>query len=317
MFVNTSRFKFNIFKSNFSSYIRLMRLNKPLPMLLLLWPTCWALLLSSNQGDILNLKNWCVFIFGIIISRTLGCVINDLFDKNIDANVFRTKNRPLASGEIKTKKAIFLIIILCFLDLFCALNLDLYAFLLSFVALALMIFYPLSKRFFPCPQLILGSAFNWGIIMAYAQVQNQVPLDAWILYFIATCWTISYDTIYALSDLFDDVRLKINSSARLFGNNLIICVAFFEFLMLLGLLVLGFQHGGSLAYGIILFACGLWMMMQLYFLNLYIQKNISHDQAYISNITYKNRVKYFISEFQKHHWIGLSIFLAFCILKFY
>tara|TARA_A100001015_G_C14953428_1_gene697729 strand:+ start:458 stop:1333 length:876 start_codon:yes stop_codon:yes gene_type:complete len=291
-----------------------MRLNKPLPILLLLWPTCWALLLSD---DALDFNIWSIFIFGIIISRTLGCVINDLLDRKIDSNVFRTKNRPLANGEIKAKHAIFLIIILCFLDLIIALNLNLYAFLLSFVALALMIFYPFSKRFFPCPQLILGSAFNWGIIMAYAQTQNTIPLEAWHIYFIATCWTISYDTIYALSDIFDDIRLKINSSARLFGNNLIGIIAFFEALMLLGLLIIGFKHGGSLAYGVLLFACGAWMMQQLYFLNIYIKKNVCHEQSYISNISYQNRVKFFITEFQKHHWVGFCVFIAFCILKFF
>ena len=240
-----------------------------------------------------------------------------MFDKKIDSDVFRTQQRPLANGELSIKNAIYLIIILSFLALFCALNLNLYAFLLSFIALGLMIIYPLSKRFFPCPQLILGAAFNWGIIMAYAQVQNKIPLEAWVLYIIAMCWTIAYDTIYALSDLFDDMRLNINSSAKLFGQNIIPCIAVFEFIMIIGLIIIGFKHNCSAPYGFILFSCSLLMATQLYFLSKYLKEHKYNKDSCISRITYQKRVEYFINEFKKHHWVGLRIFVAIFVLKFH
>jgi 4-hydroxybenzoate polyprenyltransferase len=302
-------------KDKLIAYAYLMRVNKLIPILLLLWPTLWALLLARpNFSNKINLKIWFVFIAGIIISRTLGCVINDLFDHKIDKQVFRTKMRPLASGVLSIKSAFALIIILCFLDLICALMLNSYAFKLSFVALGLMCFYPLSKRFFPCPQLILGAAFNWGIIMAYASLQNSLPLNAWILYFVAMCWTISYDTIYAMADIVDDKRLKVKSSALLFGDNVLGWISFFETLMLLGLVFIGFRINAQVEYYVILSLCAILFISQFIVLKRFLKEqpvNLGEGFICMSEDTRKNRTQFFIKAFSQHHWVGMLIFLAF------
>ena len=225
------------------------------------------------HSDKINFRIWLIFIAGIFISRTLGCVINDLFDHKIDKEVFRTKLRPLAAGVLSRKNALVLITILCFLDLFCALMLNPYAFKLSFIALGLMCFYPLSKRFFPCPQLVLGAAFNWGIIMAYACLQNKIPLIAWVLYLVAMFWTISYDTIYAMADIVDDKRLKIKSSALLFGENALSWIVFFEALMILGLIYTGYTLKAQFIYYIIVGFCIVLLVSQFIVLKKYIKEH--------------------------------------------
>lgn len=302
-------------KDKFIAYAHLMRLNKLIPVLLLLWPTLWALSLGNPDfSNKIDFKIWFVFIAGIIISRTLGCVINDLLDYKIDKQVFRTRMRPLASGVLSRKNALGLIIILCILDLTCALMLNSYAFKLSFVALGLMCFYPFSKRFFPCPQLILGAAFNWGIIMAYASLQNSLPLNAWVLYLISMCWTISYDTIYALADILDDKKLKIKSSALLFGDNVLGWISFFEVLMLAGLVIIGFRINAQIMYYVILGLCAMIFIFQFIVLKRFLKEqplNLGEEFICMSDDTRKNRIHFFIKSFSQHHWVGMLIFFAF------
>ena len=198
-------------------YERLMRLDKPIGILLLLWPTLWALWLSAyGQPD------WRVvwiFVLGTVLMRSAGCVINDLADRHIDPHVARTKDRPLAAGKVSKKEALTLF---CFLSLsaFCLIlplqNLKVIG--LSFVALFLAATYPLTKRFFAIPQAYLGIAFGFGIPMAYAAHLDTVPRVAWYLLLANVFWAIAYDTEYAMFDREDDLKIGIKTSAITFGR---------------------------------------------------------------------------------------------------
>ena len=198
-------------------YERLMRLDKPIGILLLLWPTLWALWLSAyGQPD------WRVvwiFVLGTVLMRSAGCVINDLADRHIDPHVARTKDRPLAAGKVSKKEALTLF---CFLSLsaFCLIlplqNLKVIG--LSFVALFLAATYPLTKRFFAIPQAYLGIAFGFGIPMAYAAHLDTVPRVAWCLLLANVFWAIAYDTEYAMFDREDDLKIGIKTSAITFGR---------------------------------------------------------------------------------------------------
>ena len=198
-------------------YERLMRLDKPIGILLLLWPTLWALWLSAyGQPD------WRVvwiFVLGTVLMRSAGCVINDLADRHIDPHVARTKDRPLAAGKVSKKEALTLF---CFLS-FCAFCLilplqNLKVIGLSFVALFLAATYPLTKRFFAIPQAYLGIAFGFGIPMAYAAHLDAIPRVAWYLLLANVFWAIAYDTEYAMFDREDDLKIGIKTSAITFGR---------------------------------------------------------------------------------------------------
>ena len=198
-------------------YERLMRLDKPIGILLLLWPTLWALWLSAyGQPD------WRVvwiFVLGTVLMRSAGCVINDLADRHIDPHVARTKDRPLAAGKVSKKEAVmlFLLLSLCAFCLILPLQ-NLKVIGLSFVALFLAATYPLTKRFFAIPQAYLGIAFGFGIPMAYAAHLDTVPRVAWCLLLANVFWAIAYDTEYAMFDREDDLKIGIKTSAITFGR---------------------------------------------------------------------------------------------------
>ena len=198
-------------------YERLMRLDKPIGILLLLWPTLWALWLSAyGQPD------WRVvwiFVLGTVLMRSAGCVINDLADRHIDPHVARTKDRPLAAGKVSKKEAVmlFLLLSLCAFCLILPLQ-NLKVIGLSFVALFLAATYPLTKRFFAIPQAYLGIAFGFGIPMAYAAHLDTVPRVAWYLLLANVFWAIAYDTEYAMFDREDDLKIGIKTSAITFGR---------------------------------------------------------------------------------------------------
>ncbi|MBZ4200905.1 MAG: 4-hydroxybenzoate octaprenyltransferase [Methylotenera sp.] len=198
------------------AYERLMRLDKPIGILLLLWPTLWALWVASNgRPDWLILL---IFVSGTVLMRSAGCVMNDLADSKYDGLVERTKNRPLAIQEVSKKEALLLAAALTLLAFIfvCALNALTIA--LSLVALFLAMTYPWTKRFLAIPQAYLGIAFAWGIPMAFAASNNSVPSVAWVLLLANVCWAIAYDTEYAMVDRDDDLKIGILSSAITFGR---------------------------------------------------------------------------------------------------
>jgi 4-hydroxybenzoate polyprenyltransferase len=217
-----------------NAYERLMRLDKPIGILLLLWPTLWALFLAADGHP-----HWIfvgIFSLGTILMRSAGCVINDVADRNFDGHVTRTKARPLVLGEVSVKEALVLAAILSLIAFCFVLALNQLTILLSIPALFLAASYPLTKRFFPLPQAYLGIAFGFGIPMAFAAVQGVVPVEAWLMLFANVCWSLAYDTEYAMVDRKDDLRIGIRSSAITFGRFDVALIMCFYILML-GLLV--------------------------------------------------------------------------------
>ncbi|MBP6562070.1 MAG: 4-hydroxybenzoate octaprenyltransferase [Neisseriaceae bacterium] len=224
-----------IVKDRLDVYGQLMRVEKPIGTLLLLWPTYWALWIASKGNP-----DWVLvlmFTLGTFLMRSAGCVANDLFDRDIDGAVERTKNRPFALGRVSKTEAILLILILCLLAGFCLLPMNRLTWLMSLPALFLALTYPLTKRFFAMPQLYLGLAFTFGVPMAFtAQLGEWPPAGAWVIFVAGVFWTLAYDTIYALVDKPDDIHLNITSTALTWGRydvaGIMVCHAVFTGLMI-------------------------------------------------------------------------------------
>ncbi|MDZ7656545.1 MAG: 4-hydroxybenzoate octaprenyltransferase [Sulfurimicrobium sp.] len=197
-------------------YERLMRLDKPIGILLLAWPTLWALWISSAGQP-----NWIIlwiFMLGTVLMRSAGCVINDLADRDFDPHVERTRNRPMAAGLVSRKEALALFAILSICAFLLILRLNKLTIMLSFVALFLAASYPFTKRFFAIPQAYLGIAFGFGIPMAFAAQTGEVPAIAWFMLLANILWAVAYDTEYAMVDREDDLKIGIRTSAITFGQ---------------------------------------------------------------------------------------------------
>jgi len=234
--------------SKFSLYWRLVRLDKPIGILLLLWPTLWALLAAANgmpDGHILT-----VFVLGTVLMRSAGCAMNDYFDRDIDSHVKRTQDRVLATGALVPREALYVAALLGVLSLFLVLTTNKLTILLAIVAAILAVTYPLFKRFFAIPQAYLGIAFGFGIPMGFAAIQQTVPPVAWLMLLANIFWAIAYDTEYAMVDRDDDVRLGVRSSAITFGRYDVLVVALCYGMTLLLLGIAGAWLGyGSMFYG--------------------------------------------------------------------
>jgi 4-hydroxybenzoate polyprenyltransferase len=204
-------------KERLDLYEKLTRLDKPIGILLLLWPTLWALWLSSTGSP--NPYVAAIFVIGVVLMRSAGCVMNDYADRNFDAHVERTRERPLAAKKISPREALILAAVLAALAFGLVLQLNSLTVKLSFVALALAVIYPFLKRFFWLPQAWLGIAFGFGVPMAFAAHHNVVVPIAWTLLLANVFWTIAYDTQYAMVDRDDDRKLGLKSSAILFGRH--------------------------------------------------------------------------------------------------
>lgn len=210
-------------RDRFIAYAYLIRLDKPIGTLLLLWPTLWALWLAS--GGLPDQQLLIIFILGTFLMRSAGCAINDYADRDFDRHVLRTKERPITSGKISGKEALAVAAILVLIAFLLILPLNLLTKELAVFALIIAIIYPFTKRFFAIPQAVLGIAFGFGIPMAYAAVLDFIPLEAWILFIGNIFWAIAYDTAYAMVDRDDDVRLGLRTSAITFGNFDVIAIA--------------------------------------------------------------------------------------------
>ncbi|MDO8954385.1 MAG: 4-hydroxybenzoate octaprenyltransferase [Gammaproteobacteria bacterium] len=270
-------------------YIHLLRLHRPLPILLLLWPTYWALWIAA--GGMPPLKILVIFTLGILLMRSVGGVVNDMADYKLDCLVERTKMRPITSGKLTLKQAFLVAAVLSLIafGLVCLLNP--LTIMLSFCALALAIFYPFAKRFTYWPQAVLGVAYNFGIIMAFAAIQSRVPAIAWAFLGIALVWTLSYDTIYALADREDDTKIGIRSTAVLFGKNAQQCIIGFQCLTLAGLLAVGWILGFGPSYYLSLLVCALLFIFQHRLINKH--NSIAYTKAFSDN-----------------HWVGLAIWIG-------
>lgn len=210
---------------NIAAYLKLIRFDKPAGTLLLFWPVAWALLLSTN--GLPPLKLIIIFTLGVFLTRSAGCVINDILDRKLDKHVARTQSRPLAQGDVSLSGAIILFVVLMLLAASLLLFLNLLSFYLACVAGLLTCLYPLAKRITYFPQLILGITFNMGVLMVYAAYLNTIPLGAYLLYAATIFWTLAYDTLYAMSDREDDLKVGIKSTAVKFGKYSLIWVTLF------------------------------------------------------------------------------------------
>ncbi|MGL5359621.1 MAG: 4-hydroxybenzoate octaprenyltransferase [Shewanella sp.] len=236
------------FKQKWDVYSRLTRLDRPIGTLLLLWPCLMALMLAA--GGMPNLKVLIIFVIGVVVMRACGCIINDYADRNLDAHVERTKSRPLASGEISTKEALLLFVILALSAFGLVLLLNELVVKLSVVGIILTIIYPFTKRITNMPQMFLGVVWSWSIPMAYAAQTGEVPVAAWWLFAANWCWTVAYDTMYAMVDRDDDVKVGIKSTAILFGRYDRQLIGVFQLAALLCFIAAGWSADRGLLYGL-------------------------------------------------------------------
>jgi 4-hydroxybenzoate polyprenyltransferase len=244
-------------------YALLMRLDRPIGILLLLWPMLWALWIASGgppDGTLL-----AVFLLGTVLTRSAGCIVNDLLDRDIDPFVQRTRDRPLAARHVSPQEALVLFAALMLAALTLVMLLDRDTVRMAFVAAFLMVSYPLFKRFFPAPQAWLGVAFGWAVPMAFMATLGAIPRVAWLLFLVTVVWACIYDTLYAMADREDDRRLGIRSTALLFGSMDLLAVGCLQALMIFGLWLAGQQAGfgagwlAGLAVAASLFGWQLWI----------------------------------------------------------
>ena len=237
-------------------YAKLVRIDKPIGVLLLLWPTLWGLFVAAEGWP--DPVVLCIFVIGTFLMRSAGCAINDYFDRDVDRHVARTENRVLTAGLIKPREALYVAAALGLLSFALVLCLNGLTILLAAVAAILAITYPLFKRFFAIPQAYLGIAFGFGIPMAFAAVQGSIPMVAWVMLLANVCWAIAYDTEYAMVDRNDDIRLGLKTSAITFGRYDVMLVAVFYLLTIALLGVVGrLQHYDWPYYLGLLVACGI------------------------------------------------------------
>ena len=233
-----------------SAFINLTRINKPIGIFLLLWPTLTALFLASDGFP--NTHILLIFILGTIIMRSAGCIINDLIDCNIDPLVKRTRNRPIAAGIIRPKEAIIVLLLLLICAIFLVMQLNIFSFGIAFLALLFSLTYPFTKRFFVMPQVYLGITFGFGILMAFSAIQDTLPLEAIILFIANVFWAVSYDSHYAIMDMEDDKKININSTALFFGNKIMIMITLSYFFMFINLIFIGILKEFNLIFFLML-----------------------------------------------------------------
>ncbi len=247
--------------TKWQAYSRLMRIDKPIGTQLLLWPTLWALWLANRAMPPLPVL--IVFVAGVFVMRAAGCVINDYADRKVDGHVERTKLRPLASGAVTAKEAKMLFVVLGLIAFGLVLSMNLMTIMLSVVGLALAWVYPFMKRYTHLPQVVLGAAFGWAIPMAWAAVSESLPLVCWLVFLANICWTVAYDTQYAMVDREDDLKIGVKSTAILFGQYDKLIIGLLQ-LATLGLMALvGTRlHLNGAFYWTLLLAGGLFVYQQ-------------------------------------------------------
>ena len=272
-----------------ADYARLIRLDRPIGIWLLLWPALWALWVAGHGHP--RERIFAVFVAGVVLTRSAGCAFNDFADRRVDPHVERTRARPLATGAVSPPEAVLLAATLAVLAFALVLTLNRFTVQLSVAGAGLTIVYPFLKRFFPLPQVWLGAAFSWSIPMAFAAENGQVSQLGWLLFVAGVLWTAVYDTMYAMVDREDDLKLGVRSAAILFGDADRIVIASMQVMVLGALWFVGQQAGlefwfrGALGLGAALFVWQQWL----------IRAREPRDcfRAFLNN-----------------HWFGLVIFLG-------
>jgi len=235
-----------------NAYFRLMRLDKPIGIYLLLWPTLWALFLAKRGIPDMDLL--IIFTLGVILMRSAGCVINDFADRKIDKFVMRTKDRPLTSGEVSEKGALILFSFLILMSFGLVLMTNFLTVQLSIVAVFLATLYPFVKRWSNLPQFVLGSAFAMSVPMAFSATLDEIPFSAWLVFLATVIWTVIYDTIYAMVDREDDLKINVKSTAILFGKYDLIIIFLLHLLLIVILVMISqeFQLGNYFNMAIVI-----------------------------------------------------------------
>lgn len=274
--------------SNWRAYQQLMRLDKPIGTYLLLWPTYWALWLASDGIPAMGML--LIFTLGVVLMRAAGCVINDYADRNFDGAVERTKLRPLATGAVSRIEALQLFALLLTLSALLLLFLNWQTALLALVAVVLAASYPFMKRYTHLPQVVLGAAFSWGMVMSFMAIQGQLPLLVWLIYGANLLWTVAYDTFYAMVDKEDDEKIGVKSTARLFGRYALFIIAILQ----LGMLAL-LEWAGALAG-----------LSQAFFLSLVVALVMFIYQHRLARQGRDGCFKAFLN----NHYVGLVIFIG-------
>jgi len=280
-------------------FINLTRLKKPIGFMLLFWPCAWGLTLAYDFS--LNLNTYffylILFFFGSVLMRSAGCIVNDILDREFDARVYRTKNRPIASGKISVKLAIIYSLILCFLALLVLLNFNLFTIILALGSMPLAFTYPLMKRFTYWPQLFLGITFNYGLILGWTTIYSQINLAPILFYLGAIFWTLGYDTIYGYQDIKDDEIIGLKSTSIKFKskakNFLSICYAALLIFFILGGLYMSFSY----TY---------YVLMLIPLLHLFFYQIRTFDP---------NNSNSCLKAFKSNNFFGLIIFLNILIIK--
>jgi 4-hydroxybenzoate polyprenyltransferase len=276
-------------KGRLDAYERLMRLDKPIGILLLLWPALWGLWLAAYGFP--DLDNLLIFIVGVILMRSFGCIVNDYADRRFDPHVERTRERPLATGEVSAYEAVMLSVFLLLLALMLVLQLNQLTVILALIALPLAVIYPFLKRVFVFPQAWLGIAFGFSIPMAFAAQHGSLLAVAWVLVIANMFWAIAYDTEYAMVDRDDDVKLGLKSSAILLGRHDVAGVMIAHALFLLIMVGIGYERKlGVLYYAGLAASAGL----------------IGYQYRLIRGRGREDCFKAFLN----NNWVGLAIFLG-------
>lgn len=273
-------------------YWLLARFDRPIGILILLWPALWALWVASNgQPDTLVLTVICA---GVILMRAAGCVINDYADRDFDPHVERTKQRPIAAGKVTPKEALIFFIVLTLIAFALVLLLNTYTILLSFGGAFLAASYPFMKRYTQLPQAYLGIAFGWAVPMSFSAQMNAIPAVAWVMYLAVILWALVYDTMYAMVDKDDDIKIGVKSTAILFGQYDRPIMAVLQFIIIGLLITIGImQHSGLAYYSGLLVAAGLSVYQQILIVN--------RDKA----LCFK--------AFLNNNWFGLAVFIGLAV----
>ena len=274
------------------AYLQLMRLDKPIGILLLLWPTITAIWLANPHPPV---ELIVIFVIGVVVMRAAGCVVNDYADRHFDAHVERTQHRPLAQGVLTAKNALWTLLILLLMAACLLFFLNTLSWMIAGCALLTAMIYPFMKRYTYFPQIVLGIAFSWSIPMVYAATIEQFPLTCWLLCLANICWTVAYDTEYAMVDRNDDIKIGIKSTAVLFGHYDKLIIGILQIITVICLIIIGFNHHLSFIYysGI--------SIMSLLFL---------YQQWLIND---RDRTRCF-KAFQNNNYVGLVMFLSVVIV---
>lgn len=275
-----------------NDFLELMRFDKPVGTLLLLWPTLSALWLAASGTPSIDIL--VIFILGVILMRAAGCVINDFADRNVDGAIQRTRNRPLVDGRITTTEALLLFAVLCLTAFLLVLMTNNLTIVLSIGGVSLAALYPFMKRYSHLPQVVLGAAWAWAIPMAFAAQTGTLVTGLWVFYIAIVLWTVAFDTFYAMVDRADDIKVGIKSTAILFDDLDLAMIGVLQALTVFALILTGQNFDRGLGYFI-----GIAIIALLFIYQQLIARNREPEACF--------------KAFRNNHWVGLVLFVAIVI----